>query len=199
MKQEETFSIDALRSGDREAFAAMVDEYSPKLYRLALRMLGDPQEAEDVLQDSLLKAYHAIDKFEGRSKVGTWLYRITSNEALMRLRKKQPALVSVDEPIQLDKGDMVPRQLEDWCCLPEDEFMTAEAMVQLDQAMEELSPALKAAFILRDLQGLSTEEAAETLEISESALKTRLSRARLQLRESLSIYFGDRVKEFMHG
>lgn len=199
MKQEETFSIDALRSGDREAFAAMVDEYSPKLYRLALRMLGDPQEAEDVLQDSLLKAYHAIDKFEGRSKVGTWLYRITSNEALMRLRKKQPALVSVDEPIQLDKGDTVPRQLEDWCCLPEDEFMTAEAMVQLDQAMEELSPALKAAFILRDLQGLSTEEAAETLEISESALKTRLSRARLQLRESLSIYFGDRVKEFMHG
>ena len=77
--------------------------------------------------------------------------------------------------------------------------MTAEAMVQLDQAMEELSPALKAAFVLRDLQGLTTEEAAETLEISESALKTRLSRARLQLRESLSTYFGERTKEFNHG
>ncbi len=201
MEQQESFTIEALRTGDREAFAAMVDEYSPKLYRLALRMLGDPLEAEDVLQESFLKVYNAIDKFEGRSKLSTWLYRITSNEALMRmrLRKKRPALVSVDEPLQLDKGETIPRQLEDWCCLPEDEFMTSEAMLQLDQAMEELSPALKAAFVLRDLQGLSTEEAAETLEISESALKTRLSRARLQLRESLSTYFGDRAKEFSHG
>jgi RNA polymerase sigma-70 factor (ECF subfamily) len=199
MDQEETFSIEALRAGDREAFAAMVDEFSPKLYRLALRMLGDPLEAEDVLQESFLKVYNAIDQFEGRSKLSTWLYRITSNEALMRLRKKRPNMVSMDEPIQLDKGDTIPRQLEDWCCLPEEEFMTTEAMVQLDLAMEDLSPALKTAFVLRDLQGLSTEEAAETLNISESALKTRLSRARLQLREALSTYFGDRAKEFSHG
>lgn len=199
MSEKETLSIEALRSGDREEFAAMVDEYSPKLYRLALRMLGDPLEAEDVLQESFLKAFNAIDQFEGRSKISTWLYRITSNEALMRLRKKRPAVVSVDEPIHLDEGDTIPRQLEDWCCLPEDEFMTSEAMVQLDRAMDELSPALKAAFILRDLQGLSTEEAADALDISQSALKTRLSRARLQLRESLSSYFGDRAKEFSHG
>jgi RNA polymerase sigma-70 factor (ECF subfamily) len=199
MEQEQTFTIEELRSGDRGAFAAMVDEFSPKLYGLALRMLGDPLEAEDVLQESFLKAFNAIDQFEGRSKLSTWLYRITSNEALMRLRKKRPDLVSVDEPIHLDVGDTIPRQLEDWCCLPEEEFMTAEAMTQLDQAMDELSPALKAAFVLRDLQGLSTEQAAETLEISESALKTRLSRARLQLRESLSSYFGERVKELSHG
>ena len=199
MERNKDYSIEALRSGDREAFAAMVDEFSPKLFGLALRMLGDPQEAEDVLQESFLKAFNAIGQFEGRSTISTWLYRITSNEALMRLRKKKPALVSVDEPVQLGQGETVPRQLEDWCCLPEDEFMTAEAMVQLDQAMEELSPALKAAFVLRDLQGLTTEEAADTLEISESALKTRLSRARLQLRESLSTYFGERTKEFNHG
>lgn len=198
MDQKDGFSIEALRSGDRQAFAAMVDEYSPKLYRLALRMLGDPLEAEDVLQESFLKAFNAIDQFEGRSKLSTWLYRITSNEALMRLRKKHPTLVSVDEPIQMDQGDTIPRQLEDWCCLPEEEFMTTEAMLQLDQAMDDLSPALKAAFILRDLQGLSTEEAAEALEISESALKTRLSRARLQLRKSLGAYFGDRAKEYLH-
>ncbi len=199
MKQQAGFSIEELRSGDRQAFAAMVDEYSPKLYRLALRMLGDPHEAEDVLQESFLKAFNAIEQFEGRSKLSTWLYRITSNEALMRLRKKRPTLVSVDEPIQLDMGDTIARQLEDWCCLPEEEFMTGEAMVQLDKAMDDLSPALKAAFVLRDLQGLSTEEAAEALEISESALKTRLSRARLQLRESLSTYFGDRAREYQHG
>lgn len=199
MDQQATFSIDELRAGDREAFAAMVDEYSPKLYRLALRMLGDPLEAEDVLQESFIKAYKAIATFEGRSKISTWLYRITSNEALMRLRKKRPALVSVDEPLQLQEGETIPRQLEDWCCLPEEEFMTGEAMLQLDKAMDNLSPALKAAFVLRDLQGLSTQEAAETLEISDNALKTRLSRARLELRESLSSYFGERTKEFLHG
>jgi RNA polymerase sigma-70 factor (ECF subfamily) len=199
MEQEQAYSLNSLRAGDREAFAAMVDEYSPKLYRLALRMLGDPLEAEDVLQESFLKAFNAISTFEGRSKISTWLYRITSNEALMRLRKKRPELISVDEPIQVQKGDPIPRQLEDWCCLPEEEFMTSEAMHQLDMAMDDLSPALKAAFILRDLQGLSTEEAAESLGISESALKTRLSRARLQLRKSLSNYFEVRAKEFLHG
>lgn len=198
MDQDFPYSIEALRAGDREAFAAVVDEYSPKLYRLALRMMGDPLEAEDVLQDGFLKAFDAIDSFEGRSSISTWLYRIISNEALMRLRKKKPELISVDAPIRTDDGDEIPRRLEDWCCLPEEEFMTAEAMGQLDRAMDELTPALKTAFVLRDLQGLSTAEAADTLEISEAALKTRLSRARLQLREALSAYFGERLKESAH-
>ncbi|MEJ2010816.1 MAG: sigma-70 family RNA polymerase sigma factor [Anaerolineales bacterium] len=194
MEKEQQISIRALRSGDREAFAAMVDEYSPQLYRLALRMLGNPQEAEDVLQETFINAFKHMKQFEGRSQLSTWLYRIAANQALMRLRKNGPDMVSVDEPLQLGGGESVPRQLKDWCCLPEAEFMTSEAQAQLDQAIGELSSALRAAFVLRDLQGLSTRKTAEILDISESAVKTRLLRARLELREKLSAYFSGRVE-----
>jgi RNA polymerase sigma-70 factor (ECF subfamily) len=190
---EKTISIEALQAGDRDAYAAMVDQYSDQLYRLALRMLGNPQEAEDVVQETFLNAFRAMHRFEGRSSLGTWLYRIASNQALMRLRKNQPDLVSVDEPIEGKEGSLIPRQLKDWCCLPEKEFMTHESQTQLELAINMLSPALKTAFVLRDLHGLSTRETADVLEISESAVKTRLLRARLALREQMSGYFGDRI------
>lgn len=172
----------------------MVNAYSPKLYRLALRMLGNPQEAEDVLQETFINAFRHLKDFEGRSQLSTWLYRIAANQALMRLRKNEPDLISVDEPVQMDDGDSMPRQLRDWCCLPEAEFMTGEAQAQLDQAIGGLSSALRAAFVLRDLQGLSTKETAEILGISESAVKTRLLRARMELRDKVSAYFGERVE-----
>ena len=190
---EKTISIKALQAGDRDAYAAMVDQYSDQLYRLALRMLGNPQEAEDVVQETYLNAFRAIHRFEGRSSLGTWLYRIASNQALMRLRKNQPELVSVDEPIEGKEGSLIPRQLKDWCCLPEKEFMTHESQKQLELAINMLSPALKTAFVLRDLHGLSTRETADVLDISESAVKTRLLRARLALREQMSGYFGERI------
>ncbi|MFN2147922.1 MAG: RNA polymerase sigma factor [Anaerolineales bacterium] len=198
MDKEQDISLNDLKSGDREAFAAMVNAYSPQLYRLALRMLGNPQEAEDVLQETFINAFRHLKQFEGRSQLSTWLYRIAANQALMRLRKNEPEMVSVDEPVQIDNGESMPRQLKDWCCLPESEFMTSEAQAQLDQAIHELSSALRAAFVLRDLQGLSTRETAEILEISESAVKTRLLRARLELRDKLSAYFGDRLEAIEH-
>jgi RNA polymerase sigma-70 factor (ECF subfamily) len=198
IEQEETFTINALREGDREAFAAMVDLYSPPLYRLVMRMLGNPQEAEDALQETFLQAFRNINQFEGRSRLSTWLYRIATNQALMKLRKREPDFVSVDEPIETTEGGSLPRQLRDWCCLPEQEFMSSEASRHLDHAIQELSPALRAAFILRDLQEFSTREAAEILEISESAVKTRLLRARLELRERLSDYFGERLEAVNH-
>jgi RNA polymerase sigma-70 factor (ECF subfamily) len=190
---DQTISIEALQAGDREAYAAMVEQYSDQLYRLAFRMLGNPQEAEDVVQETYLNAFRAIHRFEGRSSLGTWLYRIASNQALMRLRKNQPDLVSVDEPLPGKEGSLIPRQLKDWCCLPEKEFMTHESQEQLEIAINMLSPVLKAAFVLRDLHGLSTREAADVLEISESAVKTRLLRARLELREHMSEYYGERI------
>lgn len=190
---DQTISIEALQAGDREAYAAMVEQYSDQLYRLALRMLGNPQEAEDVVQETYLNAFRAIHRFEGRSSLGTWLYRIAANQALMRLRKNQPDLVSVDEPLPGKEGSLIPRQLKDWCCLPEKDFMTHETQEQLELAINMLSPALKAAFVLRDLHGLSTREAADVLDISESAVKTRLLRARLELREIMSEYFGERI------
>jgi RNA polymerase sigma-70 factor (ECF subfamily) len=198
MDKEQDISLNDLKSGDREAFAAMVNAYSPQLYRLALRMLGNPQEAEDVLQETFINAFRHLKQFEGRSQLSTWLYRIAANQALMRLRKNEPEMVSVDEPVQIDNGESMPRQLKDWCCLPESEFMTSEAQAQLDQAIHGLSSALRAAFVLRDLQGLSTRETAEILEISESAVKTRLLRARLELRDKLSAYFGDRLEAIEH-
>jgi RNA polymerase sigma-70 factor (ECF subfamily) len=173
----------------------MVEEYSPKLYRLSLRMLEDPHEAEDALQDTFLQAFRGIDHFEGRSSLGTWLYRIATNQALMRLRRKEPQSVSVEEPLLRVDGDDVPLDLKDWCCLPEEDFMTAEAQSQLDRAISSLSGALRAVFVLRDIQGLSTADTAGVLDISEAAVKTRLMRARLHLRNSLSEYYNERLRE----
>jgi RNA polymerase sigma-70 factor (ECF subfamily) len=190
-----TYTIEDLQSGNRDAFAALVNDFSPKLHRLALRMLNDPYEAEDILQETFLKAFKNIDRFEGRSSIGTWLYRIATNEALMRLRKVQPDLVAIDEPVEMPDGHLITRELKDWCCIPESEFMTNEAQSKLDNAIADLSPALRSTFILRDLHGLSTRESAEIIGVSEAAIKTRLLRARLQLRDSLSTYFENRVVE----
>ena len=199
MDNETLPSIEALKAGDREAYAQLVELYSPKIYRLALRMIDDPLEAEDILQETFMNAFRAIHKFEERSSLGTWLYRIATNQALMRLRKKSPTLVSVDDPIPgMDELDHS-RELVDWCCLPEEEYMSTEAHAQLNAATQNLSPALKAVFTLRDLHNLTTQETAQILEISESAVKTRLLRARLQLRDELSAYFGERVKEASDG
>ncbi|MEW6567472.1 MAG: RNA polymerase sigma factor [Chloroflexota bacterium] len=191
-------SLEALRAGDRESFARLVDAYSTPLYRLALRLVGDPQEAEDVLQETFLNAYRGLAGFGSRSSLGTWLYRIATNQALMRLRRKEPQQVSVDEPPIGPEGEL-PRQLFDWCCLPEEDFMTAGAQAELEAAIAALSPTLRSVFVLRDLHGLSTEETAEVLEISPAAVKTRLLRARLKLRERLSGYFTERAREAGYG
>ena len=183
-----------LHTGDPLAFAQFVEENQSPVYNLALRMLNDPQEAEDVLQETFLNAYKALPGFEGRSSLSTWLYRIASNASLMRLRKRQPATVSVDEPLVLDAGDSVPRQLVDWSNLPEDELLSAESRQVMDEAVSELPEALRIVFILRDLEGLSTAETGEVLGLSNGAVKTRLHRARLWLRERMSAYFAERMK-----
>lgn len=178
---------------DRSEFARLVEAYSSQIYGLALRLMGNPFDAEDVLQETFLKAYQAWDDFRGDASPVTWLYRIATNEALMRLRRHDPPTVCVDEPITFSDGETFPRQLRDWCCLPEMEFMTAETQEELDRAIETLSLNLKVVFIMRDIQALSTRETAEILEISESAVKTRLMRARIQLRDHLSAYFSERL------
>ena len=171
-----------------------MDAYSSKIYRLALRMLNHQQDAEDVLQETFLKAYRGLKSFDGRSKLSTWLFRIATNEALMVLRRKHPEFVSIDEPIQTEEGEQEPIEIVDWCCLPENELMTSESRDKLDEAVQKLPPSLKVVFILRDIDDLSTHEAAEVLGLSDTAVKTRLSRARLRLREELSTYFGSRVE-----
>lgn len=193
-KNTQTVDLTALKRGDRRAFALMVDANSDKIYRLALKMLGNEQDAEDVLQETFIKALNNIHGFEGRSKVSTWLYRIAVNESLMLLRKRKGVTVDIDQEYETYEGELMPRQITDWCCLPENELMSTENRQAIDQAIQTLSDANRAAFLLRDVEGLSTQEAAEVLNISESAIKVRLMRARLALREMLTGYFADRMQ-----
>ena len=188
-------SLEALQSGDRAEFARLVDAYSTQIYRLALKMLGVEQDAEDVLQNTFMKAMQSIKKFEGRSSLSTWLYRIAVNEALMMLRRQKPTI-----PVAMDYEDdddelQHPTQFTDWCCLPEEDLLTDEAKKHLDQAIRQLPEKLQVVFLLRDIEGLSIRETSEALDLTETAVKTRLLRARLNLREQLSSYYGERLQE----
>ena len=191
--KDEAFSLEALKAGDRTEFARLVEANYELVYRLAIRMLNDPQDAEDVLQETFLKALRGLNNFDGRSSLSTWLYRIATNEALMALRRRKPDMVSTDEPVETEEGEQEPVQIVDWGLLPEEELMSVEAQRYLSEAIDRLSPSLKAVFVLRDIQGLSTQETGEVLNLSETAVKTRLSRARLRLREDLSGYFGEKL------
>jgi RNA polymerase sigma-70 factor (ECF subfamily) len=188
-------SVEALRSGNRSEFARLVEFATPAIHRLALKMLGSPQDAEDVLQDTFVKALQSVSDFEGRSSPMTWLYRIAVNEALMLIRKRRPQVAIADEPVGESDDIIPPVQLTDWCCLPESDFLTAESKKALDAAIQTLPEKLRAVFLLRDIEGLSIQETMEALGLSDTAVKSRLLRARLHLREQLSAYFGDRLKE----
>jgi RNA polymerase sigma-70 factor (ECF subfamily) len=189
-------SIEALKSGNRDEYSKLVESYSGMIYRLALKMVGNPTDAEDVLQNTFLKAFQHIGEFEGRSNLSTWLYRIGANEALMLIRKRHPEMVlSEIGSDEAEVGDLIPAQFTDWCCLPEDEFLTSESKAALDQAIQHLPETLRIVFLLRDIEGLSIEETGIALGLSETNVKTRLLRARLRLREDLSDYYSERLKE----
>ena len=192
--KESRLDIDALRSGDKTEFARMVDVYSGPIYRLGLRILGNEQDAEDVLQETFIKALKALPGFEARSKVSTWLYRIATNEALMMLRRHKP-LVDIVPEFEDEEEDVAPLEIIDWCCLPEEELLSTEARVFMEKAVIRLSTALRVVFLLRDVEGLSVKETAEVLGVSESAVKVRLMRARLIMREELTRYFGAQVEQ----
>src|SRR5512135_2203255 len=181
--------VERIRRGDKAACAECVEQHSPGVYRVALRLTGNEAEAEDVVQETFLSAFKAINQFEGRSGLATWLYRIAHNAALMRLRRAQPAQVSVDDEEIFGEGLTVPAQMHDWCCLPERDFESTEARVELERAIKDLPEKLRAVFVMRELEGLSTEETAEALDVSIDVVKVRLHRARLQLRERLPTYF----------
>ena len=185
--------IEALTRKDKSAFAQLLNENSENIYRVALKMVGNPQDAEDILQETFIKAFNNIEKFERRSKLSTWLYRIAINESLMHLRKQKNHFEELDAGVQKDDGDILPRQIIDWCCIPEKELLNNESRRHLKSAIKTLSEANRAAFILRDVQGLSTRETAEALDISESAVKIRLMRARMQLREELTSFYAEKL------
>ena len=181
-----------MKAGDRQAFASFVDAYSGYIYRVALKILGNPQDAEEVLQNTFLKIFEKINTFESRSAFSTWVYRIAVNEALMLLRRQKPAAENETDSLDAREQsleELRPQLFVDWCCLPEDSLLGNELREILDRAIQQLPETLRLVFLLRDVEGLSVRETAQVLEISESAVKTRLLRARLKLRELLSAYY----------
>jgi RNA polymerase sigma-70 factor (ECF subfamily) len=179
-----------LQAGDRGAFAEMVEQNSSQIYNLALRMMEDPAEAEEILQETFLQAVKHIGGFRGKSKIGTWLYRIATNQALMRLRRKRLISVPLDG---MGDGELpIPNLASDWSSRPESDLLNREARAEMREAILGLPDSLRVVFVLRDLEGLSTAETAEVLDLSISAVKSRLLRARLKLRDKLSTYFSER-------
>ena len=134
-----------------------------------------------------------ISEFEGRSSLATWLYRIAANEALMLLRKKKPEVNLDDFEAEESDEDLLPTRFVDWSAMPEDQLLSGEGKQFLDRAIQTLPESLRLVFLLRDVEGLSIKETAEALNLTETNVKTRLLRARLFLREQLSVYYGERV------
>ena len=191
--------MERLRAGDNAACAQCVEQYAPGVYRLALRMLGDEAEAEDVMQETFLNAFRSINDFQWRSSLQTWLYRITYNLVLMRKRKRQPLFVTLElEGGEGEEAAATPRQLFDWCCLPDADFATAEARGELEAAVAAMPPNLREVFVLRELEGMPGEQVAEVLGITVANVKVRLHRARLWLRERLSGYFSELAQQRTH-
>jgi RNA polymerase sigma-70 factor (ECF subfamily) len=195
ISHEEEYDLAALAAGDKAEFARLVDRTSSQVYRLALRMLGSVEDAEDVLQETYLKALRALPGFAGRSSLNTWLYRIAVNEALMLMRRRRPTFSLEDDGGDDSETPGEPRQIVDFCCMPEAELLSSEARRFLDRAVQQLSPGLRAVFLLRDVEGLSIKETAEALDLTEMNVKTRLLRARLKMREELSGYYGAMMKD----
>jgi RNA polymerase sigma-70 factor, ECF subfamily len=197
---EEQALVERARAGDAQAFTTLVNRYERKIFRLAKHITQNDEDAEDVLQESFLKAYSNLDTFQGQSKFYTWLVRIAVNESLMKLRKrKSDRTVSLDEPHETDE-DTVTREIAVWDEDPEKKYSQEELREILSKAVDGLKPGFRTVFVLRDIEELSTEETAEALGISVPAVKSRLLRARLQLREKLTRLFkrkGDDVFAYM--
>jgi len=186
---DESILVTKAREGDDRAFADLVKRYEAKIFRLAQHITQNREDAEDVLQEAFLKAYEHLGQFQGQSKFYTWIVRIAVNQALMKLRKrKSDRSVSLDDDIDTGE-DKVAREIAAWDENPEQRYTREEMNQILTAAIEGLAPIYRAVFVLRDVDGLSTEEAAEALDLSVPAVKSRLLRARLQLRDKLTRYF----------
>jgi RNA polymerase sigma-70 factor (ECF subfamily) len=187
-REDEPLLVAAAKSGDTAAFEELVNRYERKIFRLTMNITRNREDAEDAMQDAFMKAFAHLDNFQEDSRFYTWLVRIAANEALMRLRKRRPNQVSLDEPIEGD-DDLIPREIEDWGPSPEQRYAQSEMHEILSQVIDQLEPDFRVVFVLRDVEGLSTEETAAAMGISVPAVKSRLLRARLKLRQKLNRYF----------
>jgi len=193
VRPDEGALVTAAQRGDMAAFEELVSRYEGRIFRLTMNITQNREDAEDATQDAFLKSFRSLDRFESKSRFYTWLVRIAVNEALMRLRKRRPNVTSLDEPVESD-GDLIPQEVQDWGPTPEQRYARTQMNSILSEAVAELDPIFRTVFLLRDVEELSTEETAELLGISVPAVKSRLLRARLKLRQSLSPFFARSAK-----
>jgi RNA polymerase sigma-70 factor, ECF subfamily len=181
--------VHAAKNGDVSAFEQLVGRYDRKLLRIAQHVTHNREDAQDAVQEAFLKVFQHLAQFREDSQFSTWLIRITVNQSLMKLRKQRSVReVSLDEDFQTD-GDILPIEVADWAPNPEERYRTSELRDILAKMLEDLQPILRTVFVLRDIEGLSIVQTAEVLDLSHTAVKARLWRARLQLRERLNKYF----------
>lgn len=175
------------QAGNNEAFEELVRRYERKVYNITYRLMGNEQDASEALQDAFLRAYRFIHKFQFKSSFFTWLYRIATNVSLTKLRRREKVdTVSIDQPVN-EAGDM-PFELTDVKYGPEKLMRQRELRAALQKAVDELAEDYRSVVVLRDLEGLSNEEAGRVLGLSVAAVKSRLHRGRLMLREKLASY-----------
>jgi len=186
--------VTAAQGGDISAFETLVNRYERKIFRLGMNITGSREDAEDVMQEAFLKAYEHLPEFQRNSRFYTWLVRIAVNQALMKLRKRRPNELSLDQEVETGEDSFF-RDVEDWGPSPEERYRQAELQGILSEVIGELDPPFRIVFQLRDIEELSTEETAEILKLSVPAVKSRLLRARLKLRQKLNRYFRQSEKQ----
>jgi len=184
--KDESLLVTEAKAGSYEAFEDLVNRYEKKIYRLGMNITGNREDAEDVLQETFLKAFEHLADFRQDSRFYTWIVRIGVNEALMKLRKRRSEKMVPMDDLVGDDGEVIPREFTDWKPNPEQQLTRTELEDILETAAKALPPTFRAVFFLRDVEELSTEETAEILNLSNGAVKARLFRARLRLREDLS-------------
>ena len=188
--------VERAQQGDGSAFAMLVERHQRQLYRLALRMTGSEADAQEVLQEAFLNAYQKLPLFRGEAQFSSWLYRIAANSALMRLRRKRRAPDTLaEQPLELAgprfsaEGYLEPASSSDWSQRADEKMMSGELGDAINKAVAELPDDYRTVFLLKDVDGLSNEDIANSLDLTVPAVKSRLHRARLALREKLGEFF----------
>ncbi len=177
--------VSRLRQGDRSAFRKLVETYQDKVYNLGLKILWNREDAEDVLQETFLKVVDKIDSFREESDIGTWIYRIATNAALMKLRERRRQRGHLADLAEVDNHDIKPTRLAPDAPNPFDELLQKESREILEKAIDALPDIYRVVFVLKDIENLSTDEIAQILGLTHEAIYSRLKRARMQLREAV--------------
>ena len=189
---EDVGLVNSARRGDYAAFETLVKKHTSRVFYHSMKFLNRQEDAEDILQETFLQAFRGLGAFRGDASFLTWLLKIATNNCLMKLRSNKRAdLVSLDKPVEID-GSELPREIVDWSNNPSTQRMEEETREYLERALSRLPEDKRLVLVLKDVEGFSNQEIAETLGMSVAAVKSRLHRARLAARDLLSHYFEER-------